>query len=189
MKSVKRLVTCLSAIDFDALGAMLAISKLYPGALTASQSGLEQQVKQFISIYRDFISLYELGAIDRASVEELYIVDTRPSKKLDDFIKSFPNLKLCIVFDHHSGGVGVISGTKLVQKEVGSTTTMLVPLIQARKIYISPQEATVMLTGIYEDTANLISPTTTPKDLEMAAYLLSLGANLQVVRRFSPNSP
>jgi tRNA nucleotidyltransferase (CCA-adding enzyme) len=183
MKSAKRLVTCLSAIDFDALGAMLAITKLYPGALPANQSGLEQQVKQFISIYRDFISLQELHTIDKASVEELYIVDTRPSKKLDDFIKSFPNIKTCVVFDHHSGGSSK-DKTRLVQKEVGSTTTMLVPLVRLRKIYISPQEATVMLTGIYEDTANLISPTTTPKDLETAAYLLSLGANLQVVRRF-----
>lgn len=183
MKSVKKLVMCLSAVDFDALGAMLAISKLYPGALPASQSGLELQVKQFISIYRDFISLYDLHAIDKNSVEELYIVDTRPSKKLDDFIKTFPNLRFCVIFDHHSGGMSN-DKTRLVQQEVGSTTTMLVPLLRLRKIYISPQEATVMLTAIYEDTANLISPTTTPKDLEMAAYLLSLGANLQVVRRF-----
>lgn len=183
MKSVKRLVTCLSAIDFDALGAMLAITKLYTGAVPAVQSGLEQQVKQFMSIYRDFISLNELRNINKESVEELYIVDTRPSKKLDDFIASFPNLKACVVFDHHSSGT-VKDKAKLVQKEVGSTTTMLVPLLRLRKIYISPQEATVMMTGVYEDTANLISPTTTPKDLEVAAILLSHGANLQVIRRF-----
>ncbi|MBI5182967.1 MAG: CBS domain-containing protein [Nitrospinae bacterium] len=38
--------------------------------------------------------------------------------------------------------------------------------------------------GIYEDTGSLTFSSTTPKDLEAAAYLLSIGANLNIVSDF-----
>jgi tRNA nucleotidyltransferase (CCA-adding enzyme) len=179
----QKIVLCLSSIDFDALAASLCISKLYPGTVAVKVSGLERSIQMFMGIYKDFIRLTSIDDIDKNAVEELFIVDTRLSKKLFDFIDGFKNLKRCIIFDHHSGGLTHPS-YKMLQMEVGSTTTMLVPLLRKRKIYISPQEATVMLTGIYEDTATLISPTTTPQDLETASFLLSAGGNLQTVRRF-----
>ena len=182
-KTTSRIVTCLSSIDFDALAASLCISKLYPGVIPVKISGVERPVQMFLGIYKDFIRLEDFEEYDPDSIRELFIVDTRPSKKVWDFVASFKNLQRCIIFDHHTASRGH-TNCRLVQKEVGSTTTMLLPLLKLRKVYISPQEATVMLTGVYEDTTNLISPTTTPQDLEVAAYLLSLGASLQVVRRF-----
>ncbi len=182
-KNPAKIVLCLSSLDFDALAAALCITKLYPGTVAVKVGGVERPVQMFLSIYKDFIRLEDFDEIDPLSVTELFIVDTRPSKKLYDFMASFPNLARCIVFDHHDTKEGH-KGCIIIQKEVGSTTTILIPLLKKRKIYISPQEATVMLTGIYEDTATLISPTTTPEDLRSASYLLSLGGNLQVVRRF-----
>ena len=174
---------CLSSIDFDALAACLCISKLYPGTVPVKATELERPVQMFMGIYRDFVSFKELKDIDKNDVNEVFVVDTRPSRKLSEFLSQFKNLKRCIIFDHHVGSKNPV-GCRLVEKEVGSTTTMLVPILKQRKIYISPQEATIMLTAIYEDTATLISPTTTPKDLEACAHLLSLGGNLQTVRRF-----
>jgi len=180
----KRVAICQSAIDFDALASLMCITKLYPGIAVASDSPMERSVANFMGIYRNMVEFTNLDDIDRRSVEWLIIVDTRPSKRLQEFIATFPNLKKCLIFDHHDTGSDEVRNCQIVQKRVGSTTTILAPMMIQKKIYISPQEATLMLAAIYEDTASLVSPTTKPEDLDTAARLMSLGGNLQTVRRF-----
>lgn len=51
-------------------------------------------------------------------------------------------------------------------------------------LVLTPLEATTMLLGIYEDTGSLTFSATTPEDLEAAAWLLRMGASLDVVHRF-----
>ena len=46
---------------------------------------------------------------------------------------------------------------------------------------LTPEEATLMMLGIYEDTGRLLFPTTTQEDYLAAAWLLGQGANLNVV--------
>ena len=46
---------------------------------------------------------------------------------------------------------------------------------------ISADEATIMCLGIYEDTGSFTFPSTTEQDFKAAAFLLSKGANLNVV--------
>jgi len=65
--------------------------------------------------------------------------------------------------------------------EVGATVTLLLNVIRERGIDITPDEATVMMLGIYEDTGNLTFPSVTRLDFEAAGYLLGRGANLNVV--------
>jgi tRNA nucleotidyltransferase (CCA-adding enzyme) len=61
---------------------------------------------------------------------------------------------------------------------------MLVEQICEASVSLSPIEATLLLLGIYEDTGSLSYPTTTPRDLHCAAWLLEQGANLEVVNDF-----
>ncbi len=54
-------------------------------------------------------------------------------------------------------------------------------LLRERQIDITPDEATIMMLGIYEDTGSLTFSSTTQEDFSAAAYLLSQGANLNIV--------
>ncbi len=188
-KSAKRIVTCLSSIDFDALAAILCVCKLYPETIAIKHDAIEKQVVRFLGIHRNLVEFVNLKSIDMESVETVTIVDTRPSQRVRDYLKKFPKVRRCVIVDHHdTTEESELDHFTIFRKAVGSTTTMLVPLLKKRKIYISPQEATLMLIGIYEDTASLIAPTTKPEDLEIASHLMSLGGNLQVVRRFISSS-
>ena len=57
----------------------------------------------------------------------------------------------------------------------------------ARNIHISPFDATILALGIYDDTGILLFPSTTSRDAQAAAFLLSRGANLAVVANFMEN--
>jgi len=67
---------------------------------------------------------------------------------------------------------------------VGAATTLIVEEIRARNVALTPFEATVLALGIYEDTGSLLYTNTTQRDVEAAAYLVGLGANLALVSRF-----
>ncbi len=54
-------------------------------------------------------------------------------------------------------------------------------ILQERGIDITPDEATVLMLGIYEDTGNLTFASTTAEDFQAAAYLLAKGARLNMV--------
>src|SRR5699024_11221244 len=54
-----------------------------------------------------------------------------------------------------------------------------------QQLPISEFEATLFGLGLYTDTGNFIYKNTTDRDLQMAAYLLKNGMNLEIVQRFS----
>ena len=54
-------------------------------------------------------------------------------------------------------------------------------ILQEKGIEITPDEATVMMLGIYEDTGNLTFPSTKEEDFMAAGYLVRKGANLSVL--------
>jgi tRNA nucleotidyltransferase (CCA-adding enzyme) len=85
------------------------------------------------------------------------------------------------VYDHHPEGEADIEGSLEVVRKVGSTTTILVEILKERAIPITPDEATVMMLGIYEDTGSLSFPSTTVPDYLAAAHLRSCGADLGAV--------
>jgi tRNA nucleotidyltransferase (CCA-adding enzyme) len=68
-----------------------------------------------------------------------------------------------------------------VVEPTGSTTAILTRIIRERGLSLSPQEATVMALGIFEDTGSFTFSSTTPEDLEAAAFLLRQGADLNLV--------
>ncbi len=67
---------------------------------------------------------------------------------------------------------------------VGATVTVLTEIFRERGIEPTPEEATVMMLGIYEDTGNLTFASTTIRDYHAAAFLLGHGANLNTVAEF-----
>lgn len=169
--------------DFDALASMLAAKKLYPEAVLVFSGSQEKGIRDFFvesTIY--VFEIERLKNIDLENVHRLILVDTRQVSRIGKFaeIVSRPNLDIHI-YDHHPRSSDDISGSHEVIKEVGSASTILTQILREQNIEITPDEATIMALGIYEDTGSLTFSSTTVDDYSAAGYLLSRGADLNVV--------
>ncbi|RMG56869.1 MAG: CBS domain-containing protein [Deltaproteobacteria bacterium] len=170
--------------DFDTIASMLAASKIYPGASIVLPGAKEETVNDFLlksTIYA--FKMKNLSDIDLESVRRVILVDIRNSSRIGIFseVVRKPDVEVHI-YDHHPEEEGDIEADVEVIKPVGSTTTILVEILKERGIEITPDEATVMMLGIYEDTGFLSYASTTVDDYRAASYLLEKGADLSIVR-------
>ena len=181
-----RVITTHHNADFDALASMIAAHKLYPDAVLSFPGSQEKGLRDFISqtlLYRyDFRRAKE---IDIETVTTLIVVDTRASSRIGLFASCLDNPRTTVhLYDHHPESPGDIKAEVEVVENVGATATILVGLLKAQEVELTPDEATILCLGIYEDTGSLCHLTTTPKDLEAAAWLLRCGAKLDIVSQF-----
>jgi len=169
--------------DFDALASMLAAQKLYPASMVVFPGSQEKNLRNFfIKSMVYLLNMVDVKEIDFARVGRLVLVDTRqPNRigKLADLLER-PEVEIH-VYDHHPDMPYDISGDYEVCRQTGATVTILSEIIAAREIDISPDEATIMCLGIYEDTGSFTFGSTTEADFKAAAFLLSKGANLNTV--------
>ncbi len=180
------LITTHLNADFDGLASMIAARKIYPDAVLAFPGSQERNVRDFISqslLYKyDFLKTKN---VDLQSIETLIVVDTRSSKRLGPLAECLDNPGLKIhLYDHHPQNSGDLTGEIEAIEDFGSTTTLLITILQQREIDITPEEATLFALGIYEDTGSLTHLTTTPADLKAAAWLVEKGAKLDQVSQF-----
>ena len=99
-----------------------------------------------------------------------------------DFFGKVPILNI----DHH------VSNTKfgklqLIDPSAASATEVLYQWFSSEpewKQLITPDVATLLLTGLITDTRSFQNPNTTPRSLEVAAELLDLGARQQEIIKF-----
>ncbi len=165
---------------------MVAAQKIYPGAVMAFPGSQEKNVREFIS--QSLLDSYDfprIKDINLKAVDTLILVDTRSSERIGPFAECLtnPGLKLHL-YDHHIQNFGDLHGELEVVADFGSTTTLLVNILQEKGIDITPEEATILALGIYEDTGSLTHLTTAPEDLIAASWLLKKGAKLDLVAQF-----
>lgn len=168
--------------DFDALGSLVAASKLYPRAKVILPSSKERSVRNFLSLLPECIQVENEKSVDFKKMRRLILVDTRLKNRIGkagDFIRNPGLLLHC--YDHHPRGKNDLKADKDVYQKRGATVTILLEIIKKRKIPISQLEATIFALGIYEDTGSLTFQTTTKKDIDMVSYLFSKGANLSMI--------
>ncbi|MCK4388945.1 MAG: CBS domain-containing protein [Desulfobacterales bacterium] len=169
--------------DFDAFACMLAAKKLYPDALVVFPGSQEKTLRDFF--VKSMVYLYNIVRIkdiDLNAVSRLILVDTRQASRIGKFasIVHRPGLELHI-YDHHPPMPDDLSGSVEVTQMTGAAVTILTRILRDREIPITPEEATIMALGLYEDTGSFTFTSTTEDDYLAAAYLLSKGANLNVV--------
>ncbi|HDL98894.1 MAG TPA: CBS domain-containing protein, partial [Desulfobacteraceae bacterium] len=172
--------------DFDGLASMVAAKRLYPDAELVFAGSQEKSVRDFLA--QEFNNIYtfkRLKQIDLQQVNRLIVVDTRQSSRIGRLQECLQNPGIEIhLFDHHPHSSSDIKGCREVVEEVGSTTTIFTRLFREQSILPTPDEATLMALGIYEDTGSFLHTTTTGKDLQAAAWLLEHGAKLDIVTQF-----
>jgi len=180
-----QIITTHIGTDFDALASMVAARKLYPGASICFPGSLSREVKLFMHLYGKLIPHVKVEEVDLDKVTRLIIVDTRWIDRIGVFGELVGRKSVEIhIYDHHPSHCGDIEGDGGICKEVGANISILTKLIKERNIFISPAEASLFTLGIYEDTGSLRFSSTTPLDLEMASFLLSKGASLELVSSF-----
>lgn len=179
--------------DFDAMASMLAAQKLYPEAMVVFPGSQEKNLRNFfIQSMVYLFNIIEIGNIDFGAVGKLVLVDTRRRDRIGKLGQVLDNPDLEIhIYDHHPKKDDDINAHCEYHRLTGATVTILSEIIQQKGIPVTAEEATIMCLGIYEDTGSFTFPSTTAQDFQAAAYLLSMGANLNVIssmitREFNP---
>jgi tRNA nucleotidyltransferase (CCA-adding enzyme) len=169
--------------DFDALASMLAAQKLYPDALVVFPGSQEKNLRNFF--IKSMVYLFNMVSIkdvDLSNLTRLVLVDTKQPSRIGKFAEILDRPDIDIhIYDHHPPMDNDIKGDYEVHCLTGATVSILTEIIKDKGIDISPDEATIMCLGIYEDTGSFTFPSTTEKDFTAAAFLLSKGANLNIV--------
>ncbi len=180
------IITSHTNADFDALASMVAAKRLYPEAKLVFPGSQEKSMRDFF-LESTFYALEveRLRNIDVSEITRLIIVDNRNPHRLGKLSEALgrPGVSLHI-YDHHPHTEGDIRGEVEVSDDVGATTTLMVELLQRKGAAITPLEATIFSLGIYEETGSLTFTSTTARDAQAAAYLISQGANLNIVSDF-----
>lgn len=183
-KRKDRCVTVISThinADYDAIASMLAAHKLYPDSVVVFPGSHEKNMTRFfISSLVYLFNMVDVSAMDRLNIERFVLVDTRQKSRLG-VIQNYLNGRDIHIYDHHPASENDIRGNLEIIRETGATTSILVDLIREKHIPVSPDEATIMALGIYEDTGSFTFSSTTEEDFQAAAFLLSKGANLDIV--------
>ncbi|WP_170144730.1 CBS domain-containing protein [Hydrogenivirga caldilitoris] len=174
MHSCKEIVVLNEGADLDALSAALAVQKLYPGSCLLTPRYLSKRAGE---VFRDYRHLFHTtDELPERFV--LILTDTRY------FPESIPKetVEKVIVYDHHP--TGDVENYEGKVDRVGAATTLVVEDLMERGVELTPEEATVIALGIYEDTGNFTYEGTTERDLKAASWLLYKGADLKIIRRY-----
>jgi len=169
--------------DFDALASMLAAKKLYPEALIVFPGAQEKNLRNFFLHTSSYLfGFVRLKDIDLTAIKRLILVDTRQKKRIGIFKKLLDRSDVEIhIYDHHPCSDDDIKGDFEFIREYGAGTSMMTEILRERNIEISPDEATLMSLGIYEDTGSFTYSSTKAEDHRAAAWLFEQGASLNTI--------
>jgi tRNA nucleotidyltransferase (CCA-adding enzyme) len=169
--------------DFDCLGAMVAARRLYPDAQMIFAGAQERSLREFFLKNPEQAAAFaRVRDIDLEAVTRLILVDVRQSERIGPFaaVANRPGVEVHI-YDHHPVGSADLHGSLEVIETVGATVTVLSKIFMKKGIDPTPDEATMMMLGLYEDTGNLLFSSTTIEDYRAAAFLFAHGADLNTV--------
>ena len=102
-----------------------------------------------------------------------------------DRLKTFVKKKKVLVnIDHHpKNDLHKIANLNFVDYRVSSTSEIIFEILKKINFPIEKDIATALLTGLYTDTGGFKHSNTSPKTLQIAGELLSLGARIKFITR------
>ncbi|UCG39094.1 MAG: DHH family phosphoesterase, partial [bacterium] len=172
--------------DFDAMASMIAARKLYPEAHMVFPGSQERNLREFfLKSSLAAFSFERIRDVDLGSISRLILVDIKIKGRLGVFdeVAVREGVELHI-YDHHPRTDQDYRGDLEVVEPVGATATLLVEILRKKRMKITPEEATIMALGIYEDTGSLTFASTTDRDLAAVSHLLKKGAHLEIIPTF-----
>ncbi|NCC25446.1 MAG: CBS domain-containing protein [Deltaproteobacteria bacterium] len=169
--------------DFDALASMIAAGKLYPEAVLVFPGSQEKNLKNFFIQSATYLFNFKAAKdVDQTTVRTLVVVDTRQRSRVVHMAQALDNHGLTIhVYDHHPESDEDLPADFADVRPWGSTTTIMVEHIRERNLSLTPDEATILALGIYEDTGCFTFTSTTSHEFMAAAWLSDQGMDLNMV--------
>lgn len=165
--------------DFDSLASMVAAQKIYPDARLCLAGSASRTVREFLKKQAGKWIVFTPKKIKFDEVTMLIVVDARSRSRIGPFASLLGKQNIPVhVYDHHPPSNDDIGGESITIEPVGATTTLLVEILLDRGLSISPSEATLFATGIYEDTGGLTFSGTTSRDFAAVAKMKEFGADL-----------
>lgn len=182
---MRQLVMSHVGTDFDGLASMVLAQKLYPGSHLVFPGRKGPGVKEFYDLHKRHISTLANKDALSEKPDRMIVVDTRTPSRLGEFRQWVHDSDVELyIYDHHPPTAEAVRGDQEWVEPVGAAATLLVERCREQELKIEQWEASLCLIAIHEETGSFRYNTTTPRDLEAAAFMLECGANLEVVGEF-----
>ncbi len=177
------IITSHSNADYDALAAMVAAGKLYPGSVLVAPAVQERQDPHYFTDSIAYLfSLRQGKDLDFSAVNTLVVVDTRQKSRIPQVETALGNPGLRIhLYDHHPDAEDDLTGEVCVVKPWGSTTAILTHMLREKGAPLTADEATMLGLGIYEDTGSFTFDSTTEHDLSAASWLREQKMDVNII--------
>lgn len=177
------LITAHANADFDALAAMVAASRLYPGAVLVFPGSQERNLRNFFIESATYLFNFKQAKdIDFSSVRTLVVVDTRQRSRIPHVAPALDNPGLEIhLFDHHPDSDDDLPCTQCEYRPWGATTTIITLMLRDAGMSVTEEEATLLGLGIFEDTGSFTFASTTEHDFAAAGWLKTQGMDLNAI--------
>ncbi|SES70253.1 tRNA nucleotidyltransferase (CCA-adding enzyme) [Natronincola peptidivorans] len=179
-----KIITSHINLDFDGLASMVACSKLYPENFLVFSGRINNDIKEFLSLYKNILPIKSSREISIEDIQELIIVDVNSSTRIGKFKDCINDSITIKIYDHHEENRNTIKNASKIIKPYGACSTILVEELKKKKVPITSFEATLFLLGIYSDTNCLTFSSTKSEDADAVAFLLRNGADLKVVLKY-----
>jgi tRNA nucleotidyltransferase (CCA-adding enzyme) len=181
------LIITHAGADFDAFASMLLASRLFPQAMPILPGTTIFRLRELISLYRDtadFRTAAYLNKRKKLVPGRIVVVDTKKRVQISEFAPWLEKSSEALVFDHHPPTSDDYTNCTVEHFPYGANATGLYFKLAGEGLTLTPQEATIVLLGIYADTGNLTYPGTTAEDALAVSDLLRLKADLSVVNHY-----
>ncbi len=177
------IITSHSNADYDALASMVAAGKLYPGAALIAPSVQERQESHYFADSIAYLfNLQQAKDVDFSNVSTLVVVDTRQPSRIPQVAAVLGKPGLAIhIYDHHPDTSEDLKGEVERIELWGSTTAILTGILREKDTVITPDEATMLGLGIYEDTGSFTFSSTTVHDFTAAAWLRERNMDVDII--------
>ena len=180
-----KLIVGHTNMDLDCLGSMVLAKYLYPDHVLVKSRLVHPVAKNLQNLYQNQLNFLNPKDLKDEHIERMVIVDTRTFGRVKEYFQFIGNDNIEYeIYDHHPNDEVSFQNAKLHALPCGANTTQLGWELMQRGVQITPEDATIALTGIYADTGNFTHENVVQADFDVAGFLLKSGASLKLVKTF-----
>lgn len=186
--------------DFDTLASAVGLAKLWSNDHPASKAGESSEfestknfptfvvlprgahpaVHKFLSLHKHLFPIRSLKSLpsDLSGLNRLGLVDAQKRERVGPAEFLIASADRVTIVDHHvEGDSDIHEATDYIVDEVGSVSAMIAEQLRDAGFELSEAEATLLALGIHADTGSLCYDSTTVRDAEALAWVMSQGAS------------
>lgn len=142
--------------------------------------GAHPAVEKFLALHKHLFPIRSLRSLpsDLTNLNRLGLVDAQRRDRVGPAEHLISYAKRVTIVDHHiEGDSDIPEATDYVIDKVGSVSAMIAEQLRDAGFELTEAEATLLALGIHSDTGSLCFDSTTVRDAEALAWVMSQGAS------------